>query len=286
MMVGNEKINLELTLIGSAQCFRWVQMGDSFGAVLGETPVWLEQDECGVRAEGGEHAFLRDYLDLNRDYSEIAREYEAIPMVRNAIQAYPGLRVLNQPPWETLVSFILSANNNVSRIRRLCMALQSSLGERFDTPRGALFAMPGPERIANCTEEMLRTLGTGYRAPYLIQTARRVSDGFDLSALANMDYEEAHRKLIELPGVGDKVADCVLLFGCRHPEALPVDVWMARLIANWLGEKRTDRAFLARRAREILGKNAGIAQQFLFHAARMGEIDGENFQSKGEMGEC
>ena len=87
-----------------------------------------------------------------------------------------------------------------------------------------------------------------------------------------MEYAEAHEKLVELPGVGDKVADCVLLFGCRHSEALPVDVWMARLIADWLGESEANRARLARRAREILGKNAGIAQQFLFHAARMGEI--------------
>ena len=274
MRIGNEKIDLGLMLIDSAQCFRWTRAGDAFGAVLNRESVWLVQDECGVIAEGGECALLRDYLDLNRDYAAIAREYEAIPIVRSAIESHPGLRVLNQPPWEALVSFILSANNNVSRIRKLCLALQTHLGERFDTPRGALFAMPGPERLANCPEETLRALGTGYRAPYLIRTARRVADGFDLNALSSMEYAEAHRRLIKLPGVGDKVADCVLLFGCRHSEALPVDVWMARLIAGWLGEREANRTLLARRAREILGKNAGIAQQFLFHAARMGEISG------------
>ena len=107
MRIGNEKIDLGLTLIDSAQCFRWTRAGDAFGAVLNREPVWLVQDECGVIAEGGEHAFLRDYLDLNRDYAAAAREYEAIPIVRSAIESHPGLRVLNQPPWEALVSFIL-----------------------------------------------------------------------------------------------------------------------------------------------------------------------------------
>ena len=272
MLIGSERIDLGLTLIDSAQCFRWTQKGDSFGAVVDRNAIWLTETPDGVNAEGGTYTFLRDYLDLNRDYVKIAREYAHIPIVQSAIETYPGLRVMNQPTWETLVSFILSANNNVSRIRKLCHALQTALGERFDTPRGPLYAMPDPERIANCSEESLRKLGVGYRAPYLIQTARRVADGFPLAELSDMEYAEAHEKLVELPGVGDKVADCVLLFGCRHSEALPVDVWMARLIADWLGESEANRARLARRAREILGKNAGIAQQFLFHAARMGEI--------------
>lgn len=272
MLIGSERIDLGLTLIDSAQCFRWTREGDSFGAVVNGNAIWLTETPDGVNAEGGTRTFLRDYLDLNRDYAKIAREYAQIPIVRSAIEAYPGLRVMNQPVWETLVSFVLSANNNVSRIRKLCHALQTTLGERFDTPRGPLYAMPDPERIANCSEETLRKLGVGYRAPYLIQTARRVVDGFPLAQLSDMEYAEAHKKLVELPGVGDKVADCVLLFGCRHLEALPVDVWMARLIADWLGESEANRTRLARRAREILGKNAGIAQQFLFHAARMGEI--------------
>ena len=271
MRIGNEKIDLGLTLIDSAQCFRWTRAGDAFGAVLNREPVWLVQDECGVIAEGGEHAFLRDYLDLNRDYAAAAREYEAISIVRSAIESHPGLRVLNQPPWEALVSFILSANNNVSRIRKLCLALQTNLGERFDTPRGALFAMPGPEKIANCPEETLRALRTGYRAPYLIQTARRVADGFDLNALSSMEYAEAHRKLIELPGVGDKVADCVLLFGCGHAEAFPVDTWVAKLLHAWFG-MHGSRRHLARMARERFGAHGGILQQFQFHAARTGAV--------------
>ena len=138
MLIGSERIDLGLTLIDSAQCFRWTQEGDSFGAVVDRNAIWLTETLDGVNAEGGTYTFLRDYLDLNRDYVKIAREYAHIPIVRSAIETYPGLRVMNQPTWETLVSFILSANNNVSRIRKLCHALQTALGERFDTPRGPL----------------------------------------------------------------------------------------------------------------------------------------------------
>ena len=156
MLIGSERIDLGLTLIDSAQCFRWTQKGDSFGAVVDRNAIWLTETPDGVNAEGGTHTFLRDYLDLNRDYVKIAREYAHIPIVRSAIETYPGLRVMNQPTWETLVSFILSANNNVSRIRKLCHALQTALGERFDTPRGPLYAMPDPCGLSRAVSDSNR----------------------------------------------------------------------------------------------------------------------------------
>ena len=273
MLIGTESLALGLTLVESAQCFHWVERNGRFGAVVAGEPVWLWRDEKGIQAEGTCSAdAVRRYLDLDRDYAAIAAAYAHIPAARRAIELYPGLRVLNQPPWEALVAFILSANNNVARIRGLVQALCASYGRRLDCGDAALYAFPTPERLAACREEELRALKVGYRAAYLIGTARRICDGFPLDALRDMPYAEAHSLLTTLPGVGDKVADCALLFGCGHAEAFPVDVWVARLLRDWFGMTCKSRPAMAREARERLGAHAGILQQFLFHAARMGEL--------------
>lgn len=270
MLIGNEPLDLRLTLVDSAQCFHWVERDGRFGAVVDGAPVWLWRDGAGLHADGDcDPGVLRRYLDLDRDYAAIAAEYAHIPAAREAIGLFPGLRVLNQPTWEALIAFILSANNNVNRIRGLVRALRENYGERFD---GGLYAFPTPERLADCGEDELRALKVGYRAPFLIETARRVRDGFALEALRDMPYGEAHERLTTLPGVGDKVADCVLLFGCGHTEAFPVDVWVARLLADWFGLTERSRPAMAREARARLGIHAGLMQQFLFHAARVGAM--------------
>lgn len=281
--VGIEPFDLRLSLIDSAQCFRWTQSGERFGCVLRGMPVWLWQEPDGLYMAGDlDPAFLRHYLDLDRDYAAIAAEYAHIPQARRAIELFPGLRVLNQPAWEALVSFILSANNNVGRIRGLVAALSERYGEACDTEYGGLSGFPSPERLAAADEAELRGLKVGYRAPFLIETARRVCEGFPLDALCGLPYEEAHRALTTLPGVGDKVADCVLLFGCGHASAFPVDVWVERLLRSWFGAERKSRAAMCREARERLGKHAGLMQQFLFHAARTGAIELEERMEAAE----
>lgn len=272
MFIGNESIDLELTLIDSAQCFSWTKAGNRFGAVIGSEPVWLECREDGVHSEGGAADKLRDYLDLDRDYSAVAREYAHLPMARRAMELYPGMRVLNQETWPTLVTFIISANNNVSRIRKLCDALAVCCGDVFETSQATLCGLPSPERLAACAEEDLRQIGMGYRAPYLIKTARMVCDGFPLNELYRMEYAQAHAKLTELAGVGDKVADCVLLFGCRHASAFPVDTWVEKLLRSWFGVEAKGRKKMLDASRAMLGEHAGLLQQFLFHAARTGGI--------------
>ncbi len=267
--IGSESLDLKLTLIDSAQSFLWKEADGRFGAVLRGEPVWLEKRQDGIYAQGGDVEFLRDYLDLNRDYGKLAAEYGHIPVAKRAIELYPGLRILNQEPWPTLVTFIISANNNVARIKKLCETLAENFGERH----GELYGLPSPEKLASCSEEELRKLGFGYRAPYLIETARMVAEGFPLNDLQRMDYEDAHEALIQLKGVGDKVADCVLLFGCRQASAFPVDTWVAKLLKCWFGIEEKGRKKLLAQSRNLLGEHAGLLQQFLFHAARTGGID-------------
>ena len=274
MLIGSEPLDLRLTLMDSAQCFHWREVGGRFGAVVAGRPVWLRRTGDGIEAEGGvDPAALRRYLDLDRDYAALAAEYARMPRVCRAFGLFPGLRVLNQPAWEALVAFILSANNNVARIRGLVRALCESYGERFDCDGATLFGFPAPERLAECTEEELRGLKVGYRAPFLIETARRIRDGFPLDALADLPYDEARALLMTLPGVGGKVADCALLFGCGHAEALPVDVWVERVLRDWFGLNCASRDALGREGRALLGAHAGLTQQFLFHAARIGAMD-------------
>ena len=273
MLIGNEPLELRLTLIDSAQCFHWTERDGRFGAVLDGAPVWLRRTPLGVEAEGDcDPARLRRYLDLDRDYAAVAASCAAYPAARRAMGLYPGLRVLRQDPWETLVSFILSANNNVARIRSLTRALCARFGARYGEGDDAVYGFPTPDRLASCAEEELRALRVGYRAPFLIGTARRVLDGFPLERLASMPYGAAHAALTTLPGVGDKVADCVLLFGCGHVSAFPVDVWVARLMRDWFGVEEKSRAAVERRARAMFGESAGLVQQFLFHAARTGAM--------------
>lgn len=273
MWIGNESLDLRLTLMDSAQCFHWRPLEDGYAAAVGGAPVFLRRTEDGLCAEGMDAAALRRYLDLDRDYGRIAAEYAHIPQARRAIELYPGLRVLNQPPWEALIAFILSANNNVGRIRKLVEALCRELGKPLRLRGETLHAFPEPSELAGCGEARLRALGVGYRAPYLIRTARRVAEGFPLDALARMDYADAHDALTSLPGVGDKVADCVLLFGCGQCSAFPVDVWVEKLLVRWFGMECANRKQMTRAARELLGAHGGILQQFLFHAARMGDIE-------------
>ena len=125
MLIGSESIDLRLTLMDSAQCFHWREIDGQFGAVLDGRPVWLRRAGEGVEAEGEvDVSALRRYLDLDRDYAAVASEFDHILAARQAVELFPGLRVLNQPTWEALVAFIISANNNVTRIRNLVHALQ------------------------------------------------------------------------------------------------------------------------------------------------------------------
>jgi len=274
MLLGNESLDLKLCLVDSAQCFNWIETGGGFAAVLQGKPVYVRREADGLHAEGGlSREELRHYFDLDRDYGMVAAQYAHIDAARRAIELYPGLRVLNQDPWEALLAFILSANNNVGRIRSLVFALCRELGPEFEIAGAQVFGFPAPEALAACPEERLRAMGVGYRAPYLKKTAQMVLEGFPIRKLKDMLYAQAHSELTRLPGVGDKVADCVLLFGCGHTSAFPVDVWVDRLLKSWFSVECKSRKKMMCTARELLGENAGLLQQFLFHAARMGDIE-------------
>lgn len=266
-------VDLDLTLVRSAQAFHWYFDGREYVGHAGGNPALILPHEDGFEVVSPleDEAFWRDYFDLNRDYAALAPVCERDEYLKAAYGALHGLHVMNQPVWDTLAPFIISANNNVARIRALVDKLCRALGERREIEGIEVHLLPTPEALAGAPVELLRELGMGYRAPYLVQSARSVCEGFDLDALSDLPYEEAHRRLRLLKGVGPKVADCVLLFGCRQPQAFPVDVWMERAMRNYLPDC-TNRAELKRCAQRLWGENAGLLQQYLFHAARTGII--------------
>lgn len=257
-----------LTLIDSAQVFHWREEDGTFIGVTAGKHARLTPGEDGFVLDGcmaGDEPFWIHYFDLERDYGQLAERVRDYDMAYRAMKRLPGLRVLNQPAWEALVMGIITANNNVARIRSIIMRLIETLGVDG--------AFPTPERLAETDEKTLRTLGCGYRAPYLIDTAARVRDGFDLQAVSAMPYAEAHKELLTLSGVGDKVADCVQLFGMGQSMAFPVDVWVERLMKTWFVPNASGKAAIRRAAHDMFGDEAGLIQQSLFHCARLGLLE-------------
>ena len=172
VLIGREAIDLELTLMESAQCFHWVKSDECYGAVIAGKPVWIWQEGERIMADdGADVERIREYLDLDRDYSGIADEYARFEKASEVVRMYPGLRVLNQPTWETVISFIISANNNVGRIRGLVMKVLAGYGEKFETGRGTLYAFPVAQRLSMCSVEELHALGMWYRDKYIVETS-------------------------------------------------------------------------------------------------------------------
>jgi N-glycosylase/DNA lyase len=221
--------------------------------------------------ESNDRRFWEHYLDLGRDYGEIKRTLTAEDAVMaRAVAHGAGIRILNQEPWEALISFIISQNNHIPRIMGCVERLCAACGARIDggAACGDFFAFPRIEVLAGLSEGDLASCRLGYRAEYLVKTARKVAEAGGaawLETLRGAAIDEAEKALLSLPGVGPKVAACVLLFGLGRMEAFPVDVWMKRAMRAFYGVDEKD---AAARAAARFGPYAGIAQQYLFHYMR------------------
>lgn len=269
-------LDLAATLDGG-QAFRWTRDGEWWRGVLGETAVKLRLVEGALELASAplpEEAVaprLRHYLALDEDLAVVREALSREPPLAEALDQLPGLRVLRQEPWECLASFICSAECSIARIRRMVEALSRAFGQPLALDGHTLWTFPSAEVVAGSDEEALRRLGLGFRAPNLLATARRVAEGDpDLERLRRLPYEEAHRALLDLPGVGPKIADCALLFSLGKSEAFPLDRWVRRAVLRHYGlAPKTPDRLLTAWARERFGPHAGYAQQLLFHTERM-----------------
>lgn len=209
------------------------------------------------------------YFALDLNLPEILSSIDVDMQVHSAIRQYRGLRVLRQDGWETLASFICASFNNIKRIQGMIDRLCQAYGEPVALNGFRGFSFPSSEALASASERSLRSLGLGYRAPYLKATARLVAEGtLRAEHLQRVDYEATKQALLGCEGVGDKVADCVALFGFEKYEAFPVDVWMERAMRYYFRHRKTTRTLIHHYARRHFGPYAGYAQQYLYHYVR------------------
>ena len=260
----------------SGQAFRWKHSGDTWEGVVGGRWVALRQNASGITAETAEQQsnweWLRHYLQLDVDLESVIATFPKDDAMRASVAACRGLRLLRQEPWECLASFILSSTKQIVQIQQIVRALSECFGTAVAVPAGHSreCAFPTAQQIAAAAERDLRACKTGFRAPNLLSTAKMVAGGeIDLAALANQDCETARTALVQLPGVGEKIANCVLLFAYGFQEAFPIDVWVRKaLMQLYFPRRRPSRERLQRFIRTYFGPNAGYAQQYLFHYMR------------------
>lgn len=267
--------------LSSGQAFRWREEGAAWVGIIGKHWVRLASDGCSLVAETAEPVsdwtWLTHYLQLEIDLEAVLRSFPQDEAMRAAVVSCRGLRLLRQGPWECLASFILSSTKQIVQIRQIVATLCERYGEPVKVPSGYApeYAFPEPARLAAVSEADLRACKMGFRAPYLLEAARRVASGqLDLAALGSLPEAQARERLMDLPGVGRKIADCVLLFAYGFPEAFPVDVWVIKALQKlYFPRRRAKLRRLQEFAGTYFGPHGGYAQQYLFHYMRvMGNV--------------
>ncbi len=261
----------------SGQAFRWTARDDAWEGVIGGRWVRLRTHPDGILAETAsaiaDWRWLVDYLQTETDLGAVLRSFPDDEPMRASVAACRGLRLLRQEPWECLASFLLSSTKQIVQIRQIVTLLCERFGEPVATPADRLepvFAFPTAGRLADASEAELRACKMGFRAPYLRATAQLVaSGGLDLPGLRVRTLDSAREELLRCPGVGEKIANCVLLFAGGFPTAFPVDVWVNKALRElYFPRRRPSPRRLAHFAATHFGAHAGYAQQYLFHYVR------------------
>ena len=267
--------DLAMTL-NSGQVFHWEKIGDGFYGMIGDRAVYVEQRGDILKVRFGETRarpkVVARYFALDHPLEEICGSLPRDPVMDAARDFCRGLRIIRQPQWECLATFICSSMKQVAHIRQISRALRQRFGQRKQICGGEVFSFPSPEALARTTERELRKCGLGYRAKNLLATAKHVASGeADLDSWRALSERQLRERLCELPGVGMKVANCVMLFAYERIAAFPVDVWIERVLRESYfvrGRKVTSKA-MAEFVANYFGAHGGYAQQYLFHHARM-----------------
>ena len=247
----------------SGQCFRWQFIGEGvYLGIAGRHILKVRQTDKGAVFtvdNESEIPFWLSYFDSETDYGAIIRQFSADPTLKAASEENRGIRILRQDPFETLISFIISQNNNIPRIRGIIERLCECFGEKTISGCGTMYAFPSADRLAALAADDLSPLRAGFRVRYILDAAQKCADGtVELQKIYGMSYDDGKAYLKTITGVGDKVADCVLLFAYHKTEAFPSDVWIKRIVAEYYSDGLP----------ECIEGYKGIAQQYLFEYFR------------------
>ena len=259
--------------LSSGQVFLWYRRNGFWYGVDGS--VILRVDDAGNVESSGPDA-PPDFFRYTDDLSAITASLSQNDLLRNVIDRYPDMRITRQAFFQCVISFVVSANSNIPRIRQNLQAICDRFGDVAHMDDMAFSTFPGPDILASADIADIASCGTGYRSRYIQQTSVAIRDGFlGVDELRRMPYKEARQSLTMLPGVGNKVADCIMLFSLDFLEAVPMDRWLVRVLHTRYGigdgsTPGTDRVYdkLHDQAVRLLGPYAGYAQQYLFKMIR------------------
>jgi len=275
--------------LSCGQTFRWEKHGEWWAGVASQTAFKIRQKSNALEFKSSSNNvasdFLRRYFRLDDDLLKVYSKITKDKHLREAVKQFQGLRLIRQEPWECLISYLCAQNKNIPAIKQMILNICTRFGNPTRFEGQEVYTFPEPRVLAKASLSDLRLCRLGYRAENVLKTAKLVDEGdFDLEALETMSFERAKEKLLTLPGIGPKVADCILLFSLDKLGAFPIDVWMKRIILQHYSEhfepefvtKMKTKKGLSQRdyktiydfGKKYFGDYIGYAQEYLYHYAR------------------
>ena len=279
ILINQESFNLE-HIFECGQCFRWNLNEDgSYTGVIKNGVINVKQIDNKIifqgMCEGDLKLIVDDYFDLNNNYDKIKEKLAQIDdFMKISTQFGDGIRILHQDFWECIISFIISANNNIPRIKKIIERISKEYGNRIEFEGKDYYTFPTPEQLSQATVEDLRKLGLGFRDKRVFNTTKMIfKNDFDLKEIEKIDNSEIiEESLLKLDGVGPKVANCIMLFSLKRFDVFPVDVWVRRVMNELYihnqNEEKVSKKLLKKLAEEKFLGFQGIAQQYLFYWKR------------------
>ena len=266
--------------INSGQVFLWEKCGSDWYGINGQDILKINKNVVIKSIQNSKTDFFRKKDNMQEIINSISKD----KTVKKAIKQYEGLRIFKQDPFQCMISFIISSNSNIQKIKTSLEKITKKFGVKVEIQNKEFFLFPKPEKLANASIEEIKKCGVGYRAPFIKQAAEMIfSKKIDLEYLEKLDYKEAKKNICLIPGVGNKVADCILLFSLNKLEAFPLDTWMIKILEKYYSnEFKIETKTITQKQYEILhekivnyfGPYCGYAQQFLFKMER------ENYNKK------
>jgi len=267
-------INIRET-INSGQIFLWENYGNEWFVLDGDDIIMGKQTPFEVLTFSKR---VKNFFRQDDNYVKILKEITKDKIVKKTSRYYPGLRITRQDPFQCCISFIVSSNSNIPNIRMRLQKLCRKFGTKVRFQKRDFFLFPEPKRLARATMQELNQCKLGYRSKYVLDTSRAIASGeIDLDELKKIKYEQAKESLLKLPGIGDKVADCIMLFSLEKLDAFPLDTWMLKILQKYYSDKFCiDKKTISKKRYEDMrqnileyfGRYAGYSQQFLYKMER------------------
>ena len=260
------------------QCFRWemtddeTYVGIAFGKVIKVNFDSKNIILTNTSMDDYENVW-KDYFNIDNDYSLIKNTLSSDPTLKTAIDFGWGIRILNQDVFECLISFIISTQNAIPRIKKIVAKLCMLFGEKIEYENNVYYSFPTPEKLSSLDVFDLEPLKAGYRAQYILDAAKKVASGeVDLNSLFDMTTSDAKKELMKIKGVGPKVSDCVLLFSLKKYDAFPIDVWIGRVMKKFYLDEKATMKQIEECSKDKFQNLGGFAQQYLFYYARENKL--------------